>query len=90
MCEGTRSRKLQTKTTNEMTIKEIYSNLTRSQQLLLKTKIMADGVSYATAYAYCRLQRRPKQLYQQRIALYVKSITGLAVGPEELFPEAEA
>lgn len=73
-----------------MTIKEIYLSLSRSQQMLLKTKIMGDGVSYATAYAYCRLQRRPKLLYQQKIALHVKAVTGLAVGPEELFPEDAA
>lgn len=70
-----------------MTLKDIYNSLSRSQQLLLKTKIMSDGVSHSTAYAYCRLARRPKQLYQQKIALYVKSITGLSIGIDELFPE---
>lgn len=73
-----------------MTIKEIYDSLSRSQQLHLKTKIMGDGVSYATAYAYCRLQRRPKLLYQQKIALHIKAVTGQTFTAEALFPEDAA
>jgi hypothetical protein len=73
-----------------MTIEQIYNSMTRMQKQLLKTKIMGDGVSYATAYAYCRLQRRPKLLYQQKIALHIKAVTGQAFTAEELFPEDAA
>lgn len=73
-----------------MTIEQIYNSMTRMQQQLLKTKIMGDGVSYATAYAYCRLQRRPKLLYQQKIALHIKAVTGQTFTAEELFPEDAA
>lgn len=73
-----------------MTIEQIYNSMTRMQKQLLKTKIMGDGVSYATAYAYCRLQRRPKLLYQQKIALHIKAVTGQTFTAEELFPEDAA
>ncbi len=73
-----------------MTIEQIYNSLPRMQKQLLKTKIMGDGVSYATAYAYCRLQRRPKLLYQQKIALHIKAVTGQTFTAEELFPEDAA
>lgn len=91
MCKGPSGKLPETtNNTNKMTIKEIYDSLSRPQQQLLKTKIMGDGVSYATAYAYCRGQRRPKLLYQQKIAQHVKDVTGKTSNLKDLFPEEKA
>lgn len=71
-----------------MNIKQLFKNLTDAQRNEIYARIIMDGVALSTAYAYCNGQRRPKQLYREKIRQYLEEIAGIEVTVEELFPDA--